>query len=265
MNRREELQEQYEDALFALLMEDMIEEDGKRLLEENERLKQDPDADVPDEVNQRCIRTIKRGFAKNQRRTVRKVTLRVLNKVAVAAVVCALLFVTACAASPELRVKTLNLLIEVSDVATTLKLSDDQGTTGETGGNASDTAGQTLFGYRLPKMPEGFSLDFTNDFPSVADIQYSNNTGATIYISIEKAVGGGLDVDTEDAGVENVTVHGYEGLLIEKQYHIDDDVTINSIMIVWGDTDENTFVTVACTDLDIETVWQLASGIEFAG
>jgi hypothetical protein len=246
-------------------MEDMIEEDGKRLLEENERLKQDPDADVPDEVNQRCIRTIKRGFAKNQRRTVRKVTLRVLNKVAVAAVVCALLFATAFAVSPELRVKTLNLLIEVSDVATTLKLSDDQGTTGETGGNASATDNQTLYGYRLPEMPEGFSLDCTNDFSISADIQYSNDAGAIIYISIGTAEGGGLNVDTEDANVENITIHGYEGLLIEKQYDNGDGNTDNNIMIVWGDTDEDTYVVVDCVNLGRETAWELASGIEFAG
>lgn len=36
MNRKEQLQEQYEDALFALLMVDMMEEEGRQLLEEND-------------------------------------------------------------------------------------------------------------------------------------------------------------------------------------------------------------------------------------
>lgn len=35
------LQEQYEEALFALLMEDVMKEEGERLNKENERLKQD--------------------------------------------------------------------------------------------------------------------------------------------------------------------------------------------------------------------------------
>ena len=41
MNRRDELRERYEDALFAFLMEDVIETEGKKMLEENERLKQE--------------------------------------------------------------------------------------------------------------------------------------------------------------------------------------------------------------------------------
>ena len=64
MNRRDELRERYEDALFAFLMEDVIETEGKKMLEENERLKQDPLAAVPEAVDYRCIQTIKRGFAK---------------------------------------------------------------------------------------------------------------------------------------------------------------------------------------------------------
>ena len=39
MTRREKLQEQYEDALFALLMDDLAVEEGKKAYEENERLK----------------------------------------------------------------------------------------------------------------------------------------------------------------------------------------------------------------------------------
>jgi len=51
MNRRDELRERYEDALFAFLMEDVIETEGKKMLEENERLKQDPLAAVPEAVD----------------------------------------------------------------------------------------------------------------------------------------------------------------------------------------------------------------------
>lgn len=39
MTRREKLQEQYEDALFALLMDDLAVEEGKKAYEENKRLK----------------------------------------------------------------------------------------------------------------------------------------------------------------------------------------------------------------------------------
>ena len=47
MTKREQLIEQYEDALFALLMDSVAEEEGKKAIELNERLKADPEAEVP--------------------------------------------------------------------------------------------------------------------------------------------------------------------------------------------------------------------------
>ncbi len=39
MTQREQLRDNYEDALFALLMDEFAEREGERLLEKNERLK----------------------------------------------------------------------------------------------------------------------------------------------------------------------------------------------------------------------------------
>lgn len=58
MTKHEKLQEQYEDALFALLMEEFAVEEGKSALEENERLKRDPTFDVPPDVRQRCLKQL---------------------------------------------------------------------------------------------------------------------------------------------------------------------------------------------------------------
>ena len=54
MTRHEELRDNYEDALFALLMDEFAEREGERLLEENERLKLDPDNVISDELDKRC-------------------------------------------------------------------------------------------------------------------------------------------------------------------------------------------------------------------
>ncbi len=267
MNRREQLQDQYEDALFALLMEDVIEAEGKRLLEENERLKQDPEAAVPDDVNKRCLKTIKRGFAKERRRTAGRVTYRVLNKAAMAAVVGALLFATAFAASPELRVRTLNLMIEVSKEYTTLTLNEDQNSPSASNGATTTVDGeQLLFGYRLPEVPEGFVVDYenSNDWGGGAYVQYINDEGATICIDIVKTHSGDdYIVDTEDAKVENIRIHGYDGLLIEKHHEFEDDVVIDSVAVVWGDTDQSTFVSVLGGNVDRELILNLATEVEF--
>ena len=66
MTRREKLQEQYEDALFALLMDDLAVEEGKKAYEENERLKADSSFEVPSESRKRCVETIARCCRKKQ-------------------------------------------------------------------------------------------------------------------------------------------------------------------------------------------------------
>ena len=62
MTNHERLTEQYEDALFALLMDSVAEEEGKQALELNERLKADPAAEVPESARRRCEATIRREF-----------------------------------------------------------------------------------------------------------------------------------------------------------------------------------------------------------
>ena len=51
MTHREELCENYEDALMALLMDMVVEEEGKQLLQELEQMKSDPRYAVPKEID----------------------------------------------------------------------------------------------------------------------------------------------------------------------------------------------------------------------
>ena len=111
MTKHEKLQEQYEDALFALLMEEFAAEEGKSALEENERLKRDPAFDVPPDVRQRCLKTIAKTCTKQSLRRTGKSFCKVFTKVAVVATLCMLLFTTAIAVSPTLRANTFNLII----------------------------------------------------------------------------------------------------------------------------------------------------------
>ena len=84
MTRRERLQDQYEDALFALLMDDLAWQEGERLLEENERLTYDPDAEIPNEVMMRCRKTINREFAKKNASKVCHVSWNFFKRISVA-------------------------------------------------------------------------------------------------------------------------------------------------------------------------------------
>lgn len=76
MKAREQLQEEYEDALFALMMYDVAEIEGRRAWEENERLMNDPEAQIPDELTQKCVKLIDRHFLRRKiLRNIKRVIL----------------------------------------------------------------------------------------------------------------------------------------------------------------------------------------------
>ncbi len=256
MTRREKLHENYEDALFALLMDEVAEQEGMRLLEENERLRQDPEAAIPDKVNNRCLKTINRAFAKRRHHKIMYTMYRVFNRAAVIAVIVMILVGTAYAAFPEVRIRTLNLMIEVSDVASSLSLTRENIQSSELNDETSiSNDEETLSGYRLPKISDEFLVIDEVHRSSCSWITYKNNLGDEITISIYAANGLILNVDTEDAQhVENIQVHGYDGLLVEKN---------GCLTIAWGDTDQNNLIEVEFTGIDRAVALNCAESIEF--
>lgn len=253
MNRREQLQEAYEDALFALLMEDVIEAEGNRLLEENERLKCDPSAAVPEEVNERCLKTIHRAYGQHRRtetgKQVGRSFTKIFSRAAVVVVICMLLFTVAYAVSPELRVATLNLLIDVSDVNTILSVQNDDKP--QTSYDTSEAAQAVYeqFGYRIPEMPEGFALTEELVLNTASTLKYVNPDNASIIFTLTRTFGGGYGVDTEDAQrVEKISVNGADGLLIAKD---------NWIRITWTNTDQNIFVSIIATGVNENLLWSI--------
>ena len=62
MTHREELWENYEDALMALLMDMVAEEEGKQLLQELEQMKSDPRYVVPKEIDDHVYALINEWF-----------------------------------------------------------------------------------------------------------------------------------------------------------------------------------------------------------
>ena len=82
MDKRDQLQENYEDALLALILEQNMEAEGQRLSEENQRLLQDPEAAVPVDISKRCIKAIRRSPYQNMLRRL-GTTLAVLLRRAI--------------------------------------------------------------------------------------------------------------------------------------------------------------------------------------
>lgn len=110
MSNREQLFENYEDALFAILMDALARAEGERLLELNQQLQDDPSAAVSDDVRQRCVDVINREFAKKRRAVSIQHAKKVMRILPWAVIIAMALMAIAFAAFPSFRTGVFNLL-----------------------------------------------------------------------------------------------------------------------------------------------------------
>ena len=233
MNRREQLIDNYEDALFAVLMDKVAQDEGAKLREENQRLREDPAAEVPEHVDAVARKTIRKAFVGQNRRSALHVAKRVLNTVALIVLISSAIFATAYAAFPDMRVKTLNLLIQSSDVASRLSLVQEGSASGH-----ENTEEIMLCGYSLPKL-DGFSVLDQSEDRHGGWIKYKNNEkDATIRISISDAKT--AYVDTENVNIEEISIQGFSGVMITKGNHI---------TISWSEPEHKNHILVDCMNL----------------
>lgn len=208
MTRREMLMEQYEDALFALIMDEVAEVEGQKALEENQRLKESGELVIPEEVSQRCQRVIARKTAEKDLKRFAKGFGRVVTKVAVVALMGMLLFTTAFAASEDFRVKTLNFVMEVFDDRTEIRFVPEN--------MSSDASNSVVPRITAGWLPEGFEL--VSEECSEYSIWYEFaklDTEESISVNIMNMVDANTIIDTENADMRSVKVQGTDALLVD--------------------------------------------------
>ena len=240
MTRREQLQEQYEDALFALLMDELATMENQRAEEENERLQNDPSAAVPEDLDRRCMRLIRRHFARRRARAVGRSVRKAMKLVALAAGIAAILLTTVCAASETVRVNMLNLMIEVFETNTEFRFI-----------NASvQTAPQLEVGW----VPDGYVL--TNQGSDRLEIwhEYQGAENRILSISCERTDGLTVDIDTEDAGVEYILVKSTPAMLVHKG---------NNLQLAWASKDNSLFISIMGNEIEKEDIIHVANELHY--
>ena len=108
-----ELWERYEDAMFAILMDEVAHQEGQEQLEWKKQLNDDPSAALPEEVRKKGEQTIRKAFAAQGRRSAKHISFRLFQRIAVAVLVIVLTTVCAFAAFPEIRTGILNMIADV--------------------------------------------------------------------------------------------------------------------------------------------------------
>ena len=206
MTRQEILREQYEDALFALLMDRMICAEGERLLEENERLKSDPNAEIPEKLMKRCRKVIAREYAKKHFTSVKQFSVKLFQRVAIVALTGMLFFTGVLAASETLRNSTINLIVEAFEDHTNYRFDGLQ-------------EEDFMLEFEVGWIPEGFVLKDQVHGQHSAYTYYTGNNSEALAIDLTAiSESGNTGVDTENAIKENLDIKGRTATLVTKDY-----------------------------------------------
>ena len=239
--KKQKLLEQYDDAAFALLMDEYAEEEGARLMAEFEAAQaagQVPQ--MPAELDEQCRRMIRRDRAKKRGKQAARSFRKVAVKAAVAVLVFIGLMTTVVMSVDALRVPVLNYLIEQYGKYSSIDFSDQ--TNNVTLGNSIDP---------LPNLiPEGYTEVVYDDSNGLISVMYENESGNYILFYMIPA-SGEFWFDTEGATCENVMLGDYSAILIREE----------RLQMIWVDEDMQICFSFVSDGLDEDTFWDICESL----
>lgn len=247
------------DAKLRRAIHEYAEHLGEAVIEENERLRRDPDFVIDADAYAAGLRVIEQHFAEAEAarsaseaeqedaaasESVAEASfapkadphprrrIRPLRYIAAAAIAMALT-VTAYAVSPSFRAWARGLTLEKRSEVTFFSYEPNIG---------SDTNWSGLFDYGMPETPDGFEIVLHEEFDSFRRIEYLDDIGNNIWISITKY--GLMGVDTEDSvDSRNIEISGCGGIIFTKDdaVHLvltDEQTDCNIDIMAYGVSEE---------------------------
>lgn len=208
---REALLEQYEEALFALLMESVAEAEGEKALAESRRLNESGEEIMPAETHRRCLRLIAQKMAGRNVRQFGRGFVRAAGMAATIALVAIMVFTTAFAAQESFQAKkpTLGYAVKFHKHTTVISLPASSAALGS---GQRSPAPQ----FSVDWLPKGFEPEKEEKSDSNVWIQYRRpNTEARIVIAARNLLDGSANVNTEDAKVSYRQLRGTEAMVVE--------------------------------------------------
>ena len=269
----EKLLEQYEDAVLRIVMYRVAQEDGKRLLEEAERLEQE-DFQVPEELDKKCLELIRTASAPAKQRpsqtpAKRRFRLRTVGKVLLAAVLAAvLLFTVVFATVEEFRIGVLNFFLELRENGSTFFFNTDTSDTPlEAPGSLELRDGMP---FEFTYIPEGYELLLNDVYDGgenkasyVCAYGYPNDDPNNFRFTIEPiSEGTGLFVDTEDATVTELKLYNHDGYLIQKNHS---ETGRECVMYLWFDLENKLAFSYDSINIPFEESKRIFDGIVIYG
>lgn len=209
MDDREKLMERYDDAAFALMMDEYAEAEGEAILAEFRAAAEAGELpEIPEELDKACRNTIRKEYARRERRVRLKQFRRAAARVAVAVFAVIGILSTLVMSVEALRVRVTDFFMRQTNRYTEISTQEDAFVEHET------DPMKILCGL----VPEGYTECDRLEDPDMSSIMFANENGDTIVLSIFTP-GFSLSLDTEDAvtyelmlgdtGVMVIEKHGY--------------------------------------------------------
>lgn len=240
MTRREMLKERYEEALFALLLDEVAEAEGRKIMEEQAQLQ----PMITPEARERCRKVIARQTRQQETKHVTMRAGRIVAKVAVIALVAVLLLTTAFATIPAIREKVYETAVTVLSDRTQISIS------------ASEEGASGPPKLKTDWIPEGFTLQSEGQEEMSVWRQYENENGDMISVYALDMQGGSMSYDTETAPMKDIQLNGHDAYLID-----DGEV----IQFIWQWTEDPTWIITVTTDgLTIGPALRVAENVKMS-
>jgi len=205
---------EYEESLFRLVMHDAAQREGRRLLAENERLKDecDPLFACTHDGTKRFEALLQSHLKKDKRRAHKQRFLKAATRAVAAVLAVTATFSLAMVSVEAFRVRVMNLLIDVQEKYTSFQLSED-------GGEPMGSKGleAPASGYLPAYIPDGYELVDSQVLDSFTHIVYQNAAEDTLVFGAFSS-NTNLAVDSENASRNEPTlINGNPATLIVKE------------------------------------------------
>lgn len=267
MTRTDQIAWQYEDALFALMMQDVVEHEGAQILRQVKALELDPAAAVPELVDARMEQSIHSFFARKKAKRYSGRMRSAIRKLAVAALVSSFLLTSAFAYSEEFRVGALNLMIDVFDQGTQITFQQTEPQQQTIQRNHEQNVG---FDLSVSWLPEGYVLDAEWSDAKESGVRYINEIGTDLDVTVDVySESMMLLFDTEDCVKKNILIQENEATLYIKseeamrRRYPDNPEFISDLTVMWCDDNAQTIVMVHTMNLTEEETIKLAETVRY--
>ena len=245
-SNRAKLRDEYEDALFKMLLHDVAEQEGMALLDELQTL-DDPSDSKPSELAlKRFSKQLDIELRKQSRAERKQVALTAVRTMVISLVAILTVFLTAMTTVSAFRTRVMNIWMDIRPEYTAFQL---RGSDSTEGGSMSVNWTNAYVPTYIPEGYEVSSFSYNDGFKRIV---FENASTQTFILYTEMDEASNLVVDTENADrFEEIILNGQSGTLVVKN---------SLITIVW---EQGGRLFMIKTQTEVRTAIKMAEGVKF--